>query len=84
MSLRLEKIRIELEKSRKKVKEYERRVKELEEKYREEENAMIHDMVHTANISVDQLREILQKASEGKLNEYPTGAKFEGGEHNEM
>lgn len=72
MSGRLEKIGADLKKARMKRDEWEVRVKELEKKYKETENTMIHDMVHAANITPEQLAELIRKASvsvPGNLNE---------------
>lgn len=72
MSGRLEKIGADLKKARMKRDEWDARVKELEKKYKETENTMIHDMVHAANITPEQLAELIRKASvsvPGNLNE---------------
>lgn len=61
MSVRLDKIGSDLEKARKKRAEWEAKVKELERKYREVENSEIHDMVHAANLTPDQLSELLRR-----------------------
>lgn len=60
MSARLDKIGADLEKARKKRTEWDARVKELERKYREVENSEIQDMVHAANLTPDQLSELLR------------------------
>ena len=59
MGARLDKIGADLEKARKKRTEWDARVKELERKYREVENSEIQDMVHAANLTPDQLSELL-------------------------
>ena len=59
MSARLDKIGSDLAKARAKRDEWDRRTKELERKYREVENSEIHDMVHAANLTPDQLAELL-------------------------
>ena len=72
MSGRLEKIGADLKKARMKRDEWDARVKELEKKYKETENTVIHDMVHAANITPEQLAELIRKASvsvPGNLNE---------------
>ena len=60
MSARLDKIGADLEKARRKRTEWDARVKELERKYREVENSEIQDMVHAANLTPDQLSEVLR------------------------
>jgi hypothetical protein len=64
MGAKLDKIRADLEKARKKSAEWEARVKKLERRYREAENAEIHDLVHAANLTPDQLAELLRAFSE--------------------
>ena len=59
MSAKLDKIGADLAKARKKKAEWEAKVVELEKKYREVENSEIHDMVHAANLTPDQLAELL-------------------------
>lgn len=63
MLTKLDKIRADLNKARTKHDEWEQRVKDLEKKYKETENTMIHDMVHAANITPEQLAELIQKAN---------------------
>lgn len=48
-----------------------RRVKELEERYQEEEKTVIHEMVHAANLTPEQLAEILALAARGNVGIYP-------------
>jgi len=62
MSAKLEKIAAEREKARKKRDQWDVRVKELDQKYREQENTEIHEMVHAANISPEQLAALLEAA----------------------
>lgn len=59
---RLKKIDAELKKARAKRDEWDGKVKELERKYREAENICIHDMVHAANLSPEELAELIRKA----------------------
>lgn len=54
----------ELAKARKKKAEWDSRVKDLERRYREEENSEIHEMVHAANLTPDQLSELLKMFAE--------------------
>ena len=60
MSVKLDKIGADLEKARRKRTEWDARVKELERKYRETENSEIQEMVHAANLTPDQLSELLR------------------------
>ncbi len=64
MSARLDKLGADLEKARKKQAEWTSRVKELERKYREAENSEIQDMVHAANLTPDQLADLLRMFAE--------------------
>lgn len=59
---KLKKIGAELSKARVKRDEWEKKVKELERKYREAENTCIHDMVHAANLSPEDLAKLLKRA----------------------
>ena len=71
MATKLEKTRAELKRARIRLEECNRRVKELEERYQEEENTAIHDMVHAANLTPEQLSEILALAAKGTVGVYP-------------
>ena len=64
MGARLDKIGADLEKARKKQAEWTSRVKELERKYREVENSEIQEMVHAANLTPDQLADLLRMFAE--------------------
>mgnify|MGYP004448440555 CR=1 FL=1 len=68
---KLERIGEDLEKARARYAEWGRRVKDLEEKYREEENAVIHTMVHAANLTPEQLAHIIAMAAQGKVGAFP-------------
>lgn len=59
---KLKKIGVELSKARAKRDEWDRKVKDLERRYREAENTCIHDMVHAANLSTEDLAELIKKA----------------------
>ena len=59
MSVKLEKYAAEREKARKKRDEWDARMKEWDAKYREQENTEIHEMVHAANLSPEQLAMLL-------------------------
>ena len=60
MGAKLERLGAELAKARKKKAEWDSRVKDLERRYREEENSEIHEMVHAANLTPEQLSELLR------------------------
>ena len=60
MGAKLDRIGADLEKARKKRAEWDVRVKDLERRYREEENSEIHELVHAANLTPDQLSELLR------------------------
>ncbi len=64
MSAKLDKIGADLDKARKKQAEWTSRVKVLEQKYRETENSEIQDMVHAANLTPDQLADLLRMFAE--------------------
>jgi len=57
---KLKKIEAELKKARTKRDEWDRKVKDLERRYREAENTCIHDMVHAANLSPEQLAALIE------------------------
>ena len=60
MGAKLDKIGAALEKARRKRAEWDAKVKDLERRYREEENSEIHELVHAANLTPDQLSELLR------------------------
>ena len=64
MGAKLDRLGADLEKARKKRAEWDARVKDLERRYREEENSEIHEMVHAANLTPDQLAELLRMFAE--------------------
>ena len=57
---KLKKIEAELKKARTKRDEWDRKVKDLERSYRAAENTCIHDMVHAANLSPEQLSALIE------------------------
>ena len=61
MGAKLERIGADLEKARRRRAAWDTKVKDLERRYREEENSEIHEMVHAANLTPDQLSELLRK-----------------------
>ena len=64
---RLSRLREELEKARRKRDEWEAKVKDLERRYKEAENTCIHEMVHAASLSPEQLAELIRAASAGMI-----------------
>ena len=60
MGAKLDKIGADLEKARRKRAEWDAKVKDLERRYSEEENSEIHELVHAANLTPDQLSELLR------------------------
>lgn len=64
MGAKLDKLGAELDKARKKRADWDARVKDLERRYREEENSEIHEMVHAANLTPDQLADLLRMFAE--------------------
>ena len=60
MGAKLDRIGADLEKARRKRGEGDAKVKDLERRYREEENSEIHELVHAANLTPDQLSELLR------------------------
>ena len=59
---KLKKIGAALANARVRRDDWDRKVKELERKYREAENTCIQDMVHAANLTPEQLAELIRKA----------------------
>lgn len=70
MGAKLDRIGADLEKARRKRAEWDARVKDLERRYREEENSEIHEMVHAANLTPDQLSELLRMFAADKSYYY--------------
>lgn len=71
MAGKLDKIGADLEKARAKRDEWDAKVKDLEQKYREAENTMIHEMVHAANLTPEQLAQIIQMAATQAPGAFP-------------
>ena len=71
---KLEKIGADLKRARIKQAEWNQRVKDLENRYREEENSVIHSMVHAANLTPEQLAQIIELAAKGAVGVYPEQA----------
>lgn len=68
---KLEKISADLKRARAKQAVWTQRVKALESRYREEENSVIHTMVHAANLTPEQLAQVIALAGKGMLGVYP-------------
>ena len=64
---RLVKLREELEKARKKRDDWEAKVKDLERKYNEAEKVFVYGIFQTANLTPEQLAEVIRMASTGVL-----------------
>lgn len=65
---RMNRISAELEKARARLSEAEAQVKELEKKYREAENVTIHNLVHGANMTPEQLAALIGMNTGEKLS----------------
>jgi hypothetical protein len=63
--VKLDRQREELKRARRKRDEWIKRVKDLEQKYQESENTCIHEMVHEANVTPEQLSMLLKQLSNG-------------------
>lgn len=65
MSAKLDKIGADWKRALKRAADWTARAKELERKYKEEENTEIHDLVHEAELTPDQLAEVLKALKAG-------------------
>ena len=61
MSAKLDKIGADREKARKKRDEWDAKFKDLDRRYKAQENIEIHDLVHAANMTPDELAELLSR-----------------------
>ena len=68
---RLKRLGAELTKARKRRDEWDTKVKDLERRYKEAENTCIHDMVHAANLTPEQLAELIRAAAAGQSYTLP-------------
>lgn len=68
---KLKKLGAELEKARTRQAEWTAKVRELERKYKEAENTCIHDMVHAAELTPEDLAVIIRKARAGVFDAHP-------------
>lgn len=62
---RLNRLREELKVVHKKRDSLDAKVKDLERRLKEAENTYIHDIVHAANLTPEQLAELIRKAATG-------------------
>lgn len=62
MSAKLDRLGADREKARQKRDEWDSRFKELDRRYKEQENTEIHDMVHAANLTPEQLGALIRRA----------------------
>lgn len=60
MSEKLDRIAADLQKAREKRDIWDRRVRQLEQKYRSTENTEIHELVHMAGLTPEQLAALLR------------------------
>lgn len=67
MSARLDKLGAEWDRALKKAAEWAAKAKDLERRYKELENTEIHDLVHAAELTPDQLAEVLRMLKAGAL-----------------
>ena len=67
MSAKLDKIGADWKRAIKKAEEWSEKAKELERKYKDAENTEIHDLVHEAQLTPDQLAEVLKALKSGQL-----------------
>ena len=68
---RLARLRDELEKARKRRDEWDAKVKDLERRYKEAENTCIHNLVHAANLTPEQLADLIRRAARELPGNYP-------------
>lgn len=78
---RLNRLRDELSKARRRRDEWDQKVKDLERRYKEAENTCIHDMVHAANLTPEQLAELIRAAASGMPYVLPETAVRESAEN---
>ena len=64
---RLEKCREELERARKRYEILGNKIKELEKQYKEEEKIAVHGMMQAAELTPEQLSQIIRMAKMGEL-----------------
>lgn len=64
---KMNKIGEDLERARVKRDEIDAQIKSLERRYREAENVTIHNLVHSANMTPEELAELIRKSVGEKL-----------------
>ena len=65
MSIKLDKLGADRDRALRKRNEWDAKYKELDRLYKERENTEIHDIVHAANLTPDQLAQLLQSLGNG-------------------
>ena len=65
---KLKRLGAELQKARAKQAEWAAKVRDLERRYREAENTYIHEMVHAAHLSPEELAVIIGRARAGAFD----------------
>lgn len=65
MSVKLDKLGADRARALRKRDEWDTKYKELDRLYKERENTEIHDIVHAANLTPDQLAQLLQSLGHG-------------------
>ena len=68
MSVRLDRLGEDRARALRKREEWDAKYKELDRLYKERENTEIHDIVHAANLTPDQLAMLLQALGQGLPN----------------
>ena len=68
MSIRLDRLGEDRARALRKREEWDAKYKELDRLYKERENTEIHDIVHAANLTPDQLAILLQTLGHGLPN----------------
>ena len=68
MSIKLDKLGADRDRALRKRDEWDAKYKELDRLYKERENTEIHDIVHAANLTPDQLAMLLQTLGQGLPN----------------
>lgn len=68
MSVRLDRLGEDRARALRKREEWDAKYKELDRLYKERENTEIHDIVHAANLTPDQLAMLLQTLGQGLPN----------------
>lgn len=78
---RLNKYRAELKKMKDKRVEMDNKIRDLERKCREEENTAIHDLVHEARMTPEQLASLIGMSTEEKIRSMNGAENTEGDEN---